>query len=102
MGINGFGRIGKLILRAALDNPNIKITAINDPFIKDLEYLKYILKYDSIHGPLDTEIQTDYSSNKLIINGNPIDIFHETDPANIPWGSLGVHIVSECSGAFLT
>jgi glyceraldehyde 3-phosphate dehydrogenase len=100
MGINGFGRIGKLAFRAALDNPRVNMVAINDPFIKDLEYLKYLLKYDSVHGKLTNDIKVD--GNKLVVDGHEIQVFHELDPANIPWGSLGVTVVGECSGAFLT
>ena len=70
MGINGFGRIGKLAFRAALDNPRVNMVAINDPFIKDLEYLKYLLKYDSVHGRLTNDIRVE--ENKLVVDGHEI------------------------------
>jgi len=70
MGINGFGRIGKLAFRAALENPRVNVVAINDPFIKDLEYLKYLLKYDSVHGKLNNDIRVD--GKKLIVDGHEI------------------------------
>lgn len=70
MGINGFGRIGKLAFRAALDNPRVNMVAINDPFIKDLEYLRYLLKYDSVHGKLQNDIRVE--GNKLVVDGHEI------------------------------
>ena len=85
LGINGFGRIGKLAFRAALTNPRVEIKAINDPFITDMNYLAYLLKYDSVHGKLSNDIQVD--GDKLVVDGVPIQVFHEKDPASLPWGA---------------
>ncbi|MFA6859915.1 MAG: type I glyceraldehyde-3-phosphate dehydrogenase [Clostridia bacterium] len=97
IGINGFGRIGRLILRASLNNPEVEVVAINDPFI-DIEYAKYLFCFDSIHGKFDgtVEIQGD----KLVVNGKPIAFFATKNPNEIPWGKAGADYVAEATGKF--
>ncbi len=99
MGINGFGRIGRLVFRAAIDNPEVEIKAINDPFI-DLEYMKYMLKYDTVHGQFTGSI--DIKDGKLVVNGKSIAVFAEKDPAAIAWGANGADYVVESTGVFTT
>ena len=96
VGINGFGRIGRLVLRAALDNGDIKIKAIND--LTDAPTLAHLLKYDSIHGRFDGEIRT--NGNRLIVNGQIIRILSERNPANLSWKDYGVEVVLESTGLF--
>jgi len=99
VGINGFGRIGRIVFRnAALDNL-IEIVAVNDPFI-DLEYMAYMFKYDSTHGRFKGTVET--KDGKLVINGKPISVYAERDPSNIPWGQEGVEYVVESTGVFTT
>ncbi|RUS73569.1 hypothetical protein EGW08_018660, partial [Elysia chlorotica] len=98
VGINGFGRIGRLTMRAALDM-GVQILAINDPFI-DLEYMVYMLKYDSTHGRFQGSVRC--SGKELVVNNNPVKVFNEKSPENIPWSSAGVEYVLECTGAFTT
>ena len=94
--VNGFGRIGRMVLRATLHRTDLEIKAIND--LLDVDHLVYLLKYDSVHGNVDAEIQSgiDYIS----VNGNKISIFSEKDPAKIDWTSVGVSTVIECTGLF--
>ncbi len=99
IGINGFGRIGKLTLQAALTKENVEIVAINDPFIT-ADYMAYMVKFDSIHGRFKGEIRAE--EGKLIVNGKEIKVYNEMDPKNIPWGADGVEYVLECSGVFTT
>ncbi|MCJ8329922.1 MAG: type I glyceraldehyde-3-phosphate dehydrogenase [Lentisphaeria bacterium] len=99
VGINGFGRIGRLVFRASLSNPNVEVVAINDPFI-DLEYMAYMLKYDTVHGVFEGEIS--YSGNSLIVNGNEIRHYEEMSPADIKWGDAGAEFVVESTGVFTT
>ena len=99
VGINGFGRIGRLVLRAALKNPDVRVVAINDPFT-DLEYMAYMFKYDTVHGHFEGSIET--KDGKLVVNGNAITVWAERDPSKIPWGSAGADYVVESSGAFTT
>ena len=101
IGINGFGRIGRLALRAALDNKEVEVLAINDPFI-GLDYMAYMLKYDSVHGQYSGRISTDEATNNLIVDGTMITIFAEKDPANINWSSTGAEYILECTGVFTT
>ena len=96
VGINGFGRIGRLVFRAALDHGAIKITAIND--LTDAPTLAHLLKYDSIHGRFDGDIQSE--GDHLIVNGESIRVLSERDPANLPWKDLGVEVVLESTGLF--
>lgn len=99
VGINGFGRIGRLVFRAGLSNPNIEFTGINDPFMTP-DYCAYMLRYDSVHGRYDGEIS--YTDNSIIVNGKEIKFFAEMDPKNIPWGSCGADFVIESTGVFCT
>jgi len=98
IGINGFGRIGRLVARAAQKNSAVQIVAINDPFI-DLEYMVYLFKYDSTHGHFQGDVRAE--GGKLIINNNHIAVYTERDPAKIPWGANGADIVIESTGVFL-
>lgn len=99
IGINGFGRIGKLTLQAALNKKEVEVVAINDPFIQ-ADYMAYMLKYDTVHGRFNGDIKTE--EHKIIINGKEIKVYNEMDPVNIPWGADGVDYVLECSGVFTT
>ncbi len=99
LGINGFGRIGKLTFQAALEKKEVEIVAINDPFIT-ADYMAYMLKYDTIHGKFEGEVRGE--EGKLTINGRKIKVYNEMDPKNVPWGNDGVDIVLECSGVFTT
>jgi len=98
VGINGFGRIGRLTYRALLSKGNIEIIAIND--LTDAKTLAHLFKYDSVHGKFSGEVKVD--GDFLIINGNRIKVMAEKDPANLPWGALGVDTVVECTGIFRT
>ena len=97
VGINGFGRIGRLVFRAGLSNPNLEFVAINDPFMSP-DYMAYMLKYDTIHGQYKGEISFDESS--ITVDGKKILFFAEKDPANIPWGKVGVEYVVDATGIF--
>uniref|UniRef100_A0ABK0L4I2 glyceraldehyde-3-phosphate dehydrogenase (phosphorylating) n=1 Tax=Rattus norvegicus TaxID=10116 RepID=A0ABK0L4I2_RAT len=89
VGVNGFGRIGRLVTRAAFSCDKVDIVAINDPFI-DLNYMVYMFQYDSTHGKFNGTVKAE--NGKLVINGKPITIFQERDPANIKWGDAGAHL----------
>ncbi|CAI5726108.1 unnamed protein product [Peronospora destructor] len=95
--INGFGRIGRLVLRAAATNPLINIVAINDPFISTT-YMEYMLEYDTVHGRFDGKIAHD--DKNIFVNGKPIRVFNEMNPANIEWSEEQVQYVVESTGAF--
>ncbi len=97
VGINGFGRIGRLVFRAAAKNSNIEVVGINDPFV-DAEYMAYMLKYDTVHGRFAGEVGFD--GDKLIVNGKAIAVCAEMDPKNIPWGKVGADYVVESTGVF--
>ena len=99
VGINGFGRIGKLALQAALENDEVEVVAVNDPFIV-ADYMAYMVKYDSMHGRFKGEIKSE--EGKLIVNGKTVNVYNEMDPNNIPWGENGGEYVLECSGVFTT
>lgn len=99
IGINGFGRIGRLVTRAVMARDDITIVAINDPFI-DLEYMVYMFKYDSTHGQFKGTVEI--VDGKLVINGKAISIFHCRDPAEIKWGAAGADYVVESTGVFTT
>jgi len=99
VGINGFGRIGRLVMRAAHNNPNIKVVAVNDPFIP-VEYMEYMYKYDTTHGKAQGEVTHDAAANTVSIDGEAIKVFGEMDPSNIDWGSVGADYVVESTGAF--
>ena len=96
VGINGFGRIGRVVFRAALNNPNIEIVAVND--LTDANMLAHLLKYDSVHGTLNEEISVDGDS--LIVGGHKVKVIAERNPAEIGWGDLGVEVVIESTGRF--
>ena len=99
MGVNGFGRIGRMAFRAiAKDFKDIQVVGIND--LLDADYLAYMLKYDSVHGNFDGDISVE--GNNLIVNGNTIRLTAERDPANLKWDEVGADLVIECTGFFLT
>ena len=97
LGINGFGRIGRMVLRAASNRDDIEVLAVNDPFI-DPEYMVYQFKYDSSQGKFNGDVSTDGKS--LIVNGKSMTIFSERDPSAIKWKDCGVLYVAECTGVF--
>jgi len=99
VGINGFGRIGRLVFRASLNNPNVEVVGINDPFI-DLEYMKYMLQYDTVHGQFKGSISED--NGKLVVNGKAISVYAAMDPTEIPWKDCGADYVVESTGVFTT
>jgi len=103
MGINGFGRIGRLVFRAGMENQKVTMVAINDPFM-DLKYMEYLLKYDSVHGSFGGSIESKKEGDKefLVVNGMSVRIFHEKDPASIGWGDVGATFVCESTGVFTT
>ncbi|MBP3949963.1 type I glyceraldehyde-3-phosphate dehydrogenase [Bacillus suaedae] len=96
IGINGFGRIGRNVFRAALKNPNVEVVAIND--LTDANMLAHLLKYDTVHGKLDAEVSVD--GNSLVVDGKVINISADRDPANLAWGDRGVEVVVESTGFF--
>ena len=96
IGINGFGRIGRLVFRSAINNDDFNVVSVND--LLNIDHLAYLLKYDSVHGPFDGSVEV--SEEKLIINGKPLKITAERDPNNIDWSGMGVEIVAECTGIF--
>ena len=101
VGINGFGRIGRLFFRAAFESPklnNIEIVGIND--LIDAEYIAYLLRYDSVHGPFKAEISVE--DRQLVVNGKKIRITSEKDPANLQWKDVGAEYIVESTGIFLT
>lgn len=98
IGINGFGRIGRLAFRSAVKRDNVQVVAIND--LLEVDYLAYMLKYDSVHGKFDGEVEV--KDGKLVVNGNEIRITAERDPANLKWDEVGAEYVIESTGFFLT
>ena len=98
VGINGFGRIGRITFRAILKRDDIEVVAVND--LLDVEQLAYLLKYDSVHGKLNDQIST--KENCLIVNRNEIRVTAEKNPLDINWGALNVDVVAECTGIFTT
>ena len=97
VGVNGFGRIGRNVLRAALsDDRGVEFVAVND--LTDAATLAYLLKYDSVHGTIENKVE--HSANGLVVDGKEIRVFSNPDPAEIPWSDLGVEIVVESSGRF--
>jgi len=100
IGINGFGRIGRLVFRAAVAQPEkYEIVGINDPFV-DLDYMVYMTKYDSIHGHFQGQIEA--KDGKLVVNGHEVAVFGCKDPAEIPWASCGAEYIVESTGVFTT
>ena len=98
-GINGFGRIGSLAFSASLDNPEIEVVAINDPFIT-ADYMAYMLKHDTVHGQFKGTVEA--GEDYIVVNGRTIKVLNEKEPANCHWDELGVDYVLECSGVFTT
>jgi len=98
VGINGFGRIGRLVFRASLEVPEVQVVAINDPFM-DTEYLAYLLRYDSTHGQFEGEIKVE-SKDKVIVNGHPVTFYAVKNPAEIPWSKDGAEYIVESTGVF--
>lgn len=98
IGINGFGRIGRLAFRAAIDRPNVEIVGIND--LVDPEYMAYMLKYDSTHGEFKGTIAVE--GGHLVVNGKSIRVTAEKDPANLKWNEVGAEVIIESTGLFLT
>jgi glyceraldehyde 3-phosphate dehydrogenase len=99
IGINGFGRIGRLVLRAAANNPEVRIVGINDPFI-DAGYMAYLLKYDSVHGRFRGTAKT--RDSQLLVNGHAIDVYAAMQPEEIPWAACGAEYIVESAGHFTT
>ncbi|MBE6989845.1 MAG: type I glyceraldehyde-3-phosphate dehydrogenase [Ruminococcaceae bacterium] len=98
VGINGFGRIGRMVLRASLNHPDIEIVGIND--LCPADYLAYMLKYDTMHGKFDGTVDADEAH--IIVNGKAIPVYAERDPANLPWDKVGAEYIIESTGLFLT
>ncbi len=98
IGINGFGRIGRLVFRASVQRDNVDVVAIND--LLDVEHLAYLLKYDSVHGRFDGTVEV--KDGHLVVNGNTVRITAERDPQNLKWDEVGADIVAECTGIFTT
>lgn len=94
--INGFGRIGRLVFREAINHSEFEVVAVND--LTDAHQLAHLLKYDSIHGIFDGEVQSE--DNAFIVNGKRVQVLSEKDPANLPWGELDIDIVIESTGRF--
>lgn len=99
IGINGFGRIGRLVLRAALANKNVEVVAVNDPFI-DLAYMVYMFKYDSTHGRYKGHVEA--KGGHLVVDGHKIAVYDKRNPDEIPWGTNGAEYVVESTGVFTT
>ncbi|EHA48269.1 hypothetical protein MCOR27_011435 [Pyricularia oryzae] len=98
-GINGFGRIGRIVFRNAIEHPDCEIVAVNDPFIEP-KYAKYMLEYDSTHGRFKGTVEV--SGSDLVVNGKKVKFYTERDPANIPWSETGAEYVVESTGVFTT
>ena len=98
IGINGFGRIGRMVLRSCLERDNVEIVAIND--LLNVEHLAYLLKYDSVHGNCNAEISVE--NDQLYVNGNHIRITAEKDPKQLKWDEVNVDVAAECTGIFTT
>ncbi len=96
VGINGFGRIGRNVFRAARNNPELEIVAVND--LTDANTLAMLLEYDSVHGHLNAEIHVE--GDNIVVDGKPVTVFAERDPGNIPWAKYGVEVVIESTGRF--
>ena len=98
VGINGFGRIGRMVLRCSLQHPEIEIVGIND--LCPADYLAYMLKYDTMHGRINAQVSS--GDNSIIVDGHMIPVYAERDPANLPWKEIGAEYVIESTGLFLT
>jgi glyceraldehyde 3-phosphate dehydrogenase len=97
IGINGFGRIGRLVFRAGIDNPDFEFAGINDPFMTP-DYCAYMLRYDTVHGRYGGDIS--HTEDSIVVNGRKVRFFAEKDPGNIPWGTCGADYVVESTGFF--
>ncbi len=97
VGINGFGRIGRLVFRAAITDPAVQVVGINDPFI-DTEYMAYMLKYDTVHGRFKGNIEV--KDGKLIVNGQTVSVYDKMNPEEIPWKECGAEYILESTGVF--
>ncbi|MBR6538748.1 MAG: type I glyceraldehyde-3-phosphate dehydrogenase, partial [Bacteroides sp.] len=100
VGINGFGRIGRFVFRAAQTRDDIQIVGIND--LCPVDYLAYMLKYDTMHGQFDGTIEADVENSKLIVNGNAIRVTAERNPADLKWNEIEAEYVVESTGLFLS
>jgi glyceraldehyde 3-phosphate dehydrogenase len=98
LGINGFGRIGRMVFRASLQKDNVEVVAIND--LLDVEHLAYLLKYDSVHGTCSASIEI--KDGHLVVDGKTVRITAERDPQNLKWDEVGADVVAECTGIFTT
>ena len=98
IGINGFGRIGRIAFRVAVNRPNIQIVGIND--LLDVDHLAYLLKYDSVHGRFDGDIEV--KNGNLVVNGNEIRVSAEHNPEDLKWNEVGADVVLDCTGIFTT
>ena len=99
VGINGFGRIGRMVFRAAVqDFPDIEVVGIND--LLEPDYLAYMLKYDSVHGRFNGDVST--AGGNMVVNGKTIRLTAERDPSNLKWNEVGADLIIECTGFFLT
>lgn len=98
IGINGFGRIGRIVFRATLDRPDVDVVAIND--LLDVDHLAYLLKYDSVHGQFKGTVEV--KDGHLVVNGKTVRVTAEKDPKNLKWDEVGATVVAECTGIFTT
>ena len=98
LGINGFGRIGRIVFRATVKKSNVDVVAIND--LLDVEHLAYLLKYDSVHGRFDGTIEV--KNGNLVVDGKTIRVTAERDPKNLKWDAVGAEVVADCTGIFTT
>ncbi len=99
IGINGFGRIGRLVFRAALTHDDVEVVGLNDPFMNP-EYMAYMLKYDSVHGKFPGEVSAE--DGALVVNGKKYPVFTAMEVKDIPWASVGAEYICECTGKHLT
>ncbi len=99
VGINGFGRIGRLVFRVAIENPNIIVTGVNDPFMSP-DYMAYMLRYDTVHGKFEGEIEV--KDDAIVVNGEEVKFYDKMNPAEIPWSECGAEYVVESTGIFTT
>lgn len=99
IGINGFGRIGRLVFRAALDYSDLAVTAINDPFV-DPAYMAYMLKYDSVHGRFKGTVEV--KDGAIVVNGKEVKVYGKMNPDEIPWSETGAEYIAEATGVFMT